>query len=271
MRRWIGLLLSVVIVEAGASRVHAQDVATLQRNIQLAEETLNKEPYLKQHCALLKTGDYFFHRGRYKAGKEPVIAVAAWETAVRRAVAASRISQDQAERLVQEAKRRRNEVQNACNLDYWKAELARAKQPKAQSSADATFSWNGEPDGNHVLNGRGTLTGGLVSWRLTGQATPSWNSALSVRVECVGRLDPGVRADRGAKGTMRCRSEWVERGKRQVWDCKGPGESRGDWSITSGHWFAIAPKNCRGTMFDGTNTRNQLFGLVVLRSRLGED
>src|SRR5262249_40752837 len=158
-------LSAIVIAGAGAGSVHAEDAATLERNIQRAEETLRNEPYLTQHCAQLKTGDFFFHRGRHKAGKPPVVSMDAWEKALQRAVKASRIGQDKADQLVQQAKRLRNEQQNACNLDYWKAELARAQRPKPQGSADALFVWNREPDGNRVLNGRGTLTGDLSAWR----------------------------------------------------------------------------------------------------------
>ncbi len=269
MQKWIGCL-AAAIVGAAATSVSAQDVATVQRNIQLAEQTLRNEPYLTQHCAQLKTGDYFFHRGRRQAGKEPVIALTAWETALKRAVAAGRMSQARADNLLQEAKRRRNEVQNACNLDHWKAELARLQRPKVQSSADALFAWNATPDAHHVLNGKGTLTGGLSEWRFTGQATPSWNGAISARVECVGKLDPGRRPDPGANGRMRCRAEWVERGKRQVWDCQGPGTSRAVWSIGD-HWFGIWPTNCVGTITADGKDSKHAFGLVSLKSRLGLD
>ena len=165
MARTIGLLASGVIAGLAASGAKAQDnTAALERSIQIAEQTLAQEPYLAQHCALLRTGDYFFHRGRHRAGKNPVISLAAWEAFLRR----KNLPEAELDQRLQDAKRRRGEVQNACSLDHLRAELARLRGPREQGSAEALFGWN-TPEGNTVIAGKGTLTGNLVSWQFTGQ------------------------------------------------------------------------------------------------------
>jgi hypothetical protein len=68
---------------------------------------------------------------------------------------------------------------------------------------------------------------------------------------------------------MMCHAEWVEAGKKQVWDCRGPGVSRAVWSIGD-FWFGIWPNACVGTVTgpDGKTYQNA-FGLTGLKSALG--
>jgi hypothetical protein len=267
MKRWIGLLASVAFLGVtGGAR--AQDVANLERNIQRAEQTLSHQPHLAQYCAQLKTGDFFFHRGRHNAGKPPVVSLAAWEMRIKQETAAGRMAPDRADNLVQAAKRLRSEQHNACNLDHWKAELARLQRPKVLGSAEAEFAWNREADGFRVIGGKGMLTGDLSSWRFTGQVPASWNGALRINVTCEGRLDPGVSPKPGAKGSMECRATWTETGQRHEWRCRGDGGSRVVWSIGD-HWFGIWPNQCVGTIVANNKTSKQAFGLVSLKSKLG--
>ncbi|HJQ59561.1 MAG TPA: hypothetical protein VJ890_21825 [Vineibacter sp.] len=259
----IGLVTSVVLLVVGAGGVRAQDIAQIERNIQRAEQMLKSQPELTQYCAQLKTGDFFFHRGRLAAGKHPIVSLAAWEAAARRQ------APDRADDLVQRAKRLRGEQQNACSLDDWKAELARLRRPKETGSAPASIAWNESPDGNRPIGGKGTLAGDMSAWRFTGPITTSWNDKISVTVTCTGKLDPGVSPKPGAKGSMECKAQWRDGGQTHEWRCNGNGESWGDWSITSGHWFAIGPTGCIGSVVTNGKTADRKFGLVVLRSKLG--
>jgi hypothetical protein len=160
-------------------------------------------------------------------------------------------------------------VVNACALDHWKAELARAMQPPVQDSAPGTFVFS-DLEGNHVINGiSGTLTGNFRAWTFVGQGVPSWNNTLRATMRCRGALDAGVRADPGASGRMHCRADWVEAGRTRTWDCTGAGASRVVWSIGD-WWFADWPGSCVGTATrsDGT-VASAKFGLVGVKSALG--
>jgi hypothetical protein len=265
--RWIGVLTSIVLLGVGASGVRAQDIANVERNIERAEQTLKNQPHLTQYCAQLKTGDFFFHAGRHRAGKPPVVSVAAWEARIKQEAAAGRMAQDRADNLVQAAKRLRNEQHNACNLDHWKAELARLRQPKVSGWTVAEFAWNG----HGVIGGKGTLTEvDSRSWRFTGRLTPSWNGNLVVDVTCTGELDPGRKHHQPTlpdkpTGKMACRATWEEGNPRQrhEWRCEGPGTDRVIWSLGD-FWFGIWPGNCRGQIVTPGKTENINFGLVRL-------
>jgi hypothetical protein len=268
MKAWISLLTSVAILGGGASSVSAQDIASLENSVRVAEQTLRDEPYLAAFCPQLKSGDAFFHRGRHRRGRPPVVALADWDVMIQRELNAGRLAQARADGLRQEARQRRNTVHTACNLDYWRAELARARAPRARPSAEATFSFNGDVNGYRVINGNGTLSGDFTAWSfVSGEAVPSWNNTLRARVTCTGGLLPGRSAKPMADGEATCRAEWTEAGKSFVWVCQGPGISQ--WG-TQGHWFGTPAGNCRGTATTDTGPQNRIFGIVAFQSRLGQ-
>ncbi len=172
--RWLatvvqGLCAIAGSVAANLSCAQSNQVTELERTVAQAERTLHDEPYLAPFCDRLRDGQHFFHRGRFRKGMRPVVPLDVWEAHLKAQVAAGR-SQADADNQLQEAKRRRNVVAAACNLDYWKAELAKARAASvtASDSAPATFAWSREPDANRVINAAGTLTGNFSIWHFNG-------------------------------------------------------------------------------------------------------
>ena len=129
------------------------------------------------------------------------------------------MTQAYADAFRQKVAQRRNEQVNACNLDYWKAELAKALRPRTPAGGtdtQADLNWNRDYGGYvlQVVAGRGTLTGNFQSWTYAGTGTKN------ERVTCSGGLDPGVVITKAgnARGTMRCEARWGT----NVWICEGP-------------------------------------------------
>jgi hypothetical protein len=268
-RAFIACLACVAGVIGGAAAVRAQiDVPSLKRNIAAAEQTLLRETYLPRYCAKLADGNHFLHRGLLAKGNDPIVSLDRFEKWL-----AARKTPAEANALLTKAKQRRNEQVNACNLNYWKAELAKAEQPRIKGGTDprAAFNWNRSYGGFvvQVDAGKGTLTGSFEQWTFTGTAT---NGAT---VTCSGKLDPGVTlTKRGdARGTMKCEARWGA--PQNVWVCDGIAFAAHNSTAFAGGWAwfgsaGIGEGACRGTIIEGGKTLPpHQFGQIYLSSGLG--
>lgn len=256
-------LVVLLVLGSGANTARAQDIANLQRLIQAGEQTLAAEPYLPQYCAQLVNGDAFLHRGRQRAGKPPVVALARWDAYVNQQVGAGQMTRAQGDALIQEARRRRNEVVNACNLENNRALLARARQPAPGASGPAQLIWNQDTDGNRVIHADGTITGNAAGWQFTGTGIPTWRPQIRAPVTCSGN-SVGLSQGGRENGTLTCRTEWNEGGRRHVRECRGPGAGRAYGYNATKAWFVAWPRRCVGTV-TGPDGRpvNQEFGYTI--------
>jgi hypothetical protein len=273
-RASIACLASVVAVIGSAAAVRAQPVVEgLKQNIKAAEETLRRETYLPEYCERLKDGKSFLHRGlREKKVDPPIVSLDRFQQQLAKRVAQARMTQAKADELLAQAKRRISELVNACNLDYWKAELAKAQQQsqiKGGTDPKAQFNWNRTYGGYVLRVDAGTLTGSFEKWTFTGRGPNGEN------VTCSGQLDPGTTlTKRGdARGRMKCEAKWGT--PQNVWICDGIGFAANSSTAYAGGWAwfgnpGIGDVACRGTIAEGGKpAAPQQFGQIYFFSQLG--
>jgi hypothetical protein len=249
----------------GAAAVRAQiDVENLKRNITEAEKTLGRQKDLPKYCKRLEEdGNSFFIPALLEKGKDPVITLAHFQTWL--------ASRNKPAELLEQAKRRRNEQLNACRLEYWKVELAKAQQPRIKGGTDlkAQLNWARTFGGGVIGVAAGTLTGSFEKWTFTGRGTNGEN------VTCSGQLDSATTlTKRGdARGRMRCEARWGT--PQNIWICDGIAFAANNSSAYAGGWAwfgnpGIGEGACRGTIAEGGKpAAPQQFGQIYLISYLG--
>ncbi len=259
----VGLLLASANI-ASAHAQNAGEIANLQRLIQAGEQTLQRESYLTQYCNRLSNGDAFLHRALLSAGHDPIVSLTRWDNHLNQRVAAGRLAPDRRDALIQESRRRRNELVNACNLANNRALLAKARQPRQGTSNKISLAWSQDTDANQVLNAEGMVTGTPESWRFEGTDKPPWSGGNEVRVMCTGK-SIGIPKNNELNGSLNCRATWRHGTIQHVRDCTGNGVGRGWGYNATKAWFMVLPTHCRGyvTLADGKVKTGWIAGYMI--------